>query len=1729
LTHKGIDIQENRQTYENCNMTSKETTATVAKAHNGTPVNSDATNDKRYNRRGGRGRGNGNTLNTNTTKPVANLFKGGIAEMNGHTFQCYGETTEKNQYNRTLEELEVYVGAHIRHNAKDIRRMIRTMVDTTFAPPADIVEASSTATEIAIWKANIKLFMEKREWYTENKCTLYAVIWSQCSEAMQAKIKSAPTYQTMNDDANSLTLLTEIKGIAYKFESQKNIYIAINLAKKSFFATRQAPNETNSAFLTRYKDSIAVIEHYGGHIGDDAALIEEEEKKMKAGFVLPATPTATQLASCIGLAKSKSNAIYFLCCADPGRYALLTTDLENQFTRGNDQYPSNITDAYNLLVSYKKPATVHTKNRETIPTTNGGTGPSNAPTNANQQTELAFVQTSPPIEEVKCYNCNTMGHYAGSCPAPTRLRGTSASTGVQLLQSTNNDASDSNDGDHFCFHQDDSDSPDHPKISRSWILLDSESTVSIFNNKKFLKNIRHCGNEQGLRIYSNGGHQDTHMVGDLPGFGQVWYNENSLANILSLAEVRKVCRVTMDTSKAAEIIVYKHNGDTVTFSESGKGLYYYDTAATKVSTASSDYSFVSSVATNKAKYTRRQVDAADLAKRVYSLIGRPSHATFTKMIRENQLDGCPITVDDANRALKIYGPDVTALRGKTVRRQVEHIPSNQVDPVLTSILKAHGNITLCLDILFVDGLVFVTTVSRNLHFITIDNIPSRHIEKCVIPSFKKVYNVYKSRGFSIKMVHADEEFTSMRDKLLELDGIGLNIAATNEHVPEVERVIRTIKERNRATTDALPFVNYPKVMKMEMLKNAVIWLNMFPHADGVSETMSPRTIMTGVRAKFTTHCRVLFGAYCEVHNENDPSNTMRPRTSSAIALNPTGNLQGSYYFMSLATGKRISRRRWTELPYTQEVIDRVHALAIMEATYDAEVPDFQFTWGDGNPIEDYWEDNFDAGNDSDEDPDDDPDGEERPLLLNGGPAQQEPQEEGAFDAQEEDEADNTWEVGAHDAQEEDALHAQDEGAHGAENDETQEVGFETVLDETEEVPEVQDPHHYNLRGNQIDYTYKFAFTQMAGIKPKGPITNIETDLRNHVAATGFCFNQMGMKPGVKRYGEKAVEAVKVECAQMENRGVFKPVNVRDLTQDQCKRALRAITLIKEKRSGKIKGRTVVDGRGQRAYIDSDDATSPTVCTESLLISMSIDGKEKRDVATCDIEGAYLNASMEGEETVIVVYEGDMVDYMVASNPDKYGAFVHITSSGKKLLYVELLKALYGCIKSALLWYKLLASTLIDLGFELNPYDLCVANKMIDGKQCTICWYVDDLKISHVDPNVVTRVIEMIESRFGKMTVTRGDSHVYVGMNIHFPGNGEVKVTMNEYIKECVEDFPEDCTGTVRSPAAEHLFQVDEACPKIDETRRKLLHSITAKLLFVANCARPDIQLPISFLSSRVTCADEDDWRKLKRMLQYLHGTINMPLTLSIDNISVVKTWVDAAYGVHSDNMRSQTGGTIMMGKGTLYSKSSKQKINTKSSTEAELVGASDFLPQTIWTTNFIEAQGYIVGNSDFYQDNTSAMRMERNGRQSAGQRSRHINIRYFFIKDRIANGEITLIHCPTAKMIADYFTKPLQGALFVKFRDLVMGITHFSTLDAPELTVLGSVLENTGSPASTMSPDATSERKRKEEQKNPVTKTGNHITKTVTWKQDIDDGWTLVKRKRRSQQKIESNQSIVTS
>ena len=195
-----------------------------------------------------------------------------------------------------------------------------------------------------------------------------------------------------------------------------------------------------------------------------------------------------------------------------------------------------------------------------------------------------------------------------------------------------------------------------------------------------------------------------------------------------------------------------------------------------------------------------------------------------------------------------------------------------------------------------------------------------------------------------------------------------------------------------------------------------------------------------------------------------------------------------------------------------------------------------------------------------------------------------------------------------------------------------------------------------------------------------------------------------------------------------------------------------------------------------------------------------------------------------------------------------------------------------------------------------------------------------------------------------------------------------------------------------TPATRNLFETNEKLSRFKPSKAEIFHHIVAKLLYVTKRARIDLQLVIAFLCTRVSKSTEEDWEKLQRLLKYVHGTIDLPRIIGAEDLGILQTWVDASYATHSD-MRSHTGGVISLGHGVINSKSNKQKINIKSSTEAELVGASNYISHTLWTSWFLKEQGYIVNTNLFYQDNQSAILLEKNGRNSCGDRSRHINIR----------------------------------------------------------------------------------------------------------------------------------------
>ena len=221
--------------------------------------------------------------------------------------------------------------------------------------------------------------------------------------------------------------------------------------------------------------------------------------------------------------------------------------------------------------------------------------------------------------------------------------------------------------------------------------------------------------------------------------------------------------------------------------------------------------------------------------------------------------------------------------------------------------------------------------------------------------------------------------------------------------------------------------------------------------------------------------------------------------------------------------------------------------------------------------------------------------------------------------------------------------------------------------------------------------------------------------------------------------------------------------------------------------------------------------------------------------------------------------------------------------GQKLIYLLTLRALYGCIESAMLWYSLYKETLEGEGYELNPYDFCIANKEINKKQSTIAWYVDDNKASHVDPKVVDKLLEKINSFFGEITITRGNEHRFLGIDLTIV-NRKLKVNMKHQLLEAIDAFEviEKVEGTMISTAQHGLMTVNEDSERLDKHRSNVFHSVTQKLLFIKKREIPDLEILLSFLTMRVRKSTVEEWKKLKRGLQFIlcaikeKGSLELP-------------------------------------------------------------------------------------------------------------------------------------------------------------------------------------------------------------------------------------------------------------
>ena len=160
--------------------------------------------------------------------------------------------------------------------------------------------------------------------------------------------------------------------------------------------------------------------------------------------------------------------------------------------------------------------------------------------------------------------------------------------------------------------------------------------------------------------------------------------------------------------------------------------------------------------------------------------------------------------------------------------------------------------------------------------------------------------------------------------------------------------------------------------------------------------------------------------------------------------------------------------------------------------------------------------------------------------------------------------------------------------------------------------------------------------------------------------------------------------------------------------------------------------------------------------------------------------------------------------------------------------------------------------------------------------------------------------------------------------------------------------------------------------------------------------------------TRVQSPSQDDWKKLERLMLFLHSTKMDKLILSAEDLHIIRWWIDASFAVHPD-FKSHTGAAMSFGLGAAISGSNKQKLNTRSSTTAELVGVDDIITKVLWTQLFMEEQGYEIEENIIYQDNKSAMLLEENGKRSSGKRTRAVNVRFFVVTDQVEKGNVKIV------------------------------------------------------------------------------------------------------------------------
>jgi hypothetical protein len=296
-------------------------------------------------------------------------------------------------------------------------------------------------------------------------------------------------------------------------------------------------------------------------------------------------------------------------------------------------------------------------------------------------------------------------------------------------------------------------------------------------------------------------------------------------------------------------------------------------------------------------YTMHKVQNAIPACKAQAMIGHPTDAQFLYMVRSNTLKNCPIKPAHIANTLTIFGPSAAGVHRKTVHHKPEQV---EAEPgcIPDNFHRFHKFVVLTTDVMFVNSMAFLITLSRKFWLATIENLPTCMTTQ-LSNSLTKIVRLYACTGFITRVIMIDQEFDKVEDAN---EMVEINTTAASEHVGEIKWYICAAKERSRALLLDLSFTLLPRQVIIHLVYIAVLWLNSLPAAAGVSKKYPPCKIVLGHELNFTKHCKATFGSYVDTHDHPTITNTMHLCKIPGIFLGPTGDCQGTHKVFDINTG-----------------------------------------------------------------------------------------------------------------------------------------------------------------------------------------------------------------------------------------------------------------------------------------------------------------------------------------------------------------------------------------------------------------------------------------------------------------------------------------------------------------------------------------------------------------------------------------------------------------------------------------------------------------------------------------------------------------------------------------------------------------------------------------------------------------------------------------------------------